>query len=172
MENHMIRPAGIGDAESIARIYNHYVLNTVATFEEQTVSVAEMAKRIEDVQSASFPWLVCERANQTVGYAYAGKWHHRSAYRYSTECTVYLDPTVRGQGLATALYEALFAILHKKQMHTVIAVIALPNEASVALHEKFGLQQVAHLKEVGFKFNRRIDVGYWQIVLQAKKWGA
>jgi L-amino acid N-acyltransferase YncA len=163
--NFVIRPAVLRDAEIIARIYNHYILNTIVTFEEQAVSAIEMGERMKAVEAASFPWLVSEQANQLVGYAYAGKWLGRSAYRYSTECTVYLDPASRGQGLGTELYDALFALLHGKQTHTVIGVIALPNEASVALHEKFGLRKVAHFKEVGFKFNRWVDVGFWQVTL-------
>jgi L-amino acid N-acyltransferase YncA len=161
----MIRSAVLRDAEVIARIYNHYILNTIVTFEEQAVSTLEMGERIKAVEAASFPWLVSERADQVVGYAYAGKWQGRSAYRYSAECTVYLDPAVKGQGLGTELYEALFTLLRGKQTHTVIGGIALPNEASVALHEKFGLRKVAHFKEVGYKFNRWVDVGYWQVVL-------
>jgi L-amino acid N-acyltransferase YncA len=162
-ENQLIRPAVLSDTEAIVRIYNHYILNTVVTFEEQAVSVIEMAERMKAVEAASLPWLVAECADQVVGYAYAGKWHGRSAYRYSVECTVYLDPAATGQGLGTELYNALFAILRCKPVHTVIGCIALPNEASIALHEKFGLKKVAHFKEVGFKFNRWIDVGYWQI---------
>lgn len=161
----MIRPAIQSDAEAVARIYNHYILNTLVTFEEQTVSPLEMAGRMKAVEGASLPWLVSEQANRVVGYAYAGKWHGRSAYRHSAECTVYLDPATRGQGLGTELYEALFTFLRGKQTHTVIGVIALPNEASVALHEKFGLKKVGHFQEVGFKFNRWVDVGYWQVVL-------
>lgn len=155
----------MGDADAVARIYNHYVLNSVVTFEEKAVPVFEITERMKAVESASFPWLVCEHADQMVGYAYASKWQGRSAYRYSAECTVYLDPAFVGHGFGTALYKALFAILRSKQVHAVVAGITLPNEASVALHEKFGLTKVAHFKEVGFKFNRWLDVGYWQVVL-------
>jgi L-amino acid N-acyltransferase YncA len=160
----MIRPAVMGDTEAIARIYNHYILNTIVTFEEQPVAAIEMAERIKAVELVSFPWLVLEQAGQVVGYAYASKWHGRSAYRYSAECTVYLDPVAIGKGLGTELYNALFTILRDMELHTVIGIIALPNETSVALHEKFGLVKVAHFKEVGFKFDRWIDVGYWQVV--------
>lgn len=161
----MIRPVAISDAEAIASIYNHYILNTVITFEEQAVSAIEIAERIKAVESASLPWLVSESSNEVVGYAYASKWHGRSAYRYSTEITVYLDPAAIGQGLGAALYADLFPILRKKQIHAVIGVIALPNEVSIALHEKFDLTKVAHFKEVGFKFNQWVDVGYWQAIL-------
>lgn len=161
----MIRAASISDGAAIARIYNHYILHTIVTFEEQTVSASEMADRIGMIESVSLPWLVSERADQIVGYAYANRWQRRSAYRYCAECTVYLDPAATGQGLGTALYNALFPILRGNGIHAVIGGISLPNEASVALHEKFGLKKVAHFEEVGFKFNRWIDVGYWQATL-------
>ena len=90
----------------------------------------------------------------------------RCAYRYSAEVTVYLDAAVVGQGLGTQLYTALFDSLRRSGCHVAIGGIALPNAASVALHEKFAMQKVAHFGEVGFKFGRWVDVGYWQLTLQ------
>ena len=158
----MIRLAAITDAASIASIYNHYVLNTVVTFEEEAVSATEMAERLAETATAGLPWLVIEQTGSVVGYAYASKWKGRCAYRFTVEATVYLAPDAGGQGHGTKLYEALFAELKKKSVHVVIGGIALPNQASIALHEKFGLQKVAHFKEVGFKFKKWVDVGYWQ----------
>ena len=165
MQNTLIRPATNADAESIVGIYNHYVENTVISFEESAVSADEMAGRIADVAAASLPWLVAERDGQVVGFAYATKWKARGAYRFSAECTVYLEPGVVGGGLGSELYEALFAELRSRQLHVAIACIALPNAASIALHEKMGMTQVAHFKEVGYKFGRWIDIGYWQCAL-------
>ena len=156
------REAAASDAAVVAGIYNHYIRETVVTFEEEPVSAAEMAGRIEEVQSASRPWLVAESDGRVVGYAYAGPWHVRSAYRFSAEITVYLAPTHVGRGIGSKLYAELFPILQARSIHAVMGGIALPNEASVALHEKFGLRKVAHFEQVGFKFNRWIDVGYWQ----------
>ena len=164
-EDAMIRAATSADAESVSRIYNHYVTDTVVTFEEETVSPPAMARRIEEVRSASLPWLVAELGGQVVGYAYANRWKERSAYRLSAEITVYLDPAHAGGGIGSRLYGQLIPILRDRRMHAIIGGIALPNAASVALHEKFGLQKVAHFKEVGFKFDRWIDVGYWQCTL-------
>jgi L-amino acid N-acyltransferase YncA len=161
----MIRPAREGDAEAIARIYNHYVLNTVITFEEEAVSTADMAGRIADVGALGLPWLVAQREGQVVGYAYATRWRRRPAYRYSVESTVYLAHDAIGQGLGTRLYEALLSRLEEQGLHVVIGGIALPNRESVALHEKLGMRQVAHFREVGFKLGRWIDVGYWQGLL-------
>jgi len=157
-----VRTATAEDAGAVARIYHHYVANTTITFEEQPVAPAEMAERIAEVPSGSLPWLVAEEAGQVVGYAYAGKWKGRCAYRYSVESSVYLDPSVTGRGIGTRLYQALLALLRDRSIHVVIAGIALPNEASVALHERQGFAKVAHFREVGYKFGQWLDVGYWQ----------
>jgi L-amino acid N-acyltransferase YncA len=164
-EECVIRTATTGDAEAIARIYNHYVASTIITFEEQAVSAEEMATRIAEIAAASLPWLVAEQDGRIVGYAYASKWKGRCAYRFSAESTVYLHPDFVGMGYGTRLYERLFAALRELGMHAVIGGVALPNAASIALHEKVGMKKVAHFSEVGFKFDRWIDVGYWQAML-------
>lgn len=161
----MIRPATPDDAEAIVRIYNHYILNTIITFEEQPVSVQEMAERLVEVAAAALPWLVAEEVGQVIGYAYASKWKGRCAYRYSVESTVYLDPQAKGKGHGTRLYEQLLALLKAHGVHVVIGGIALPNAASIALHEKLGMRQAGQFSEVGFKFEQWIDVGYWQMIL-------
>ena len=159
----MIRAASREDATAIAEIYNHYINNTVVTFEETPVAGEEIANRIAETQSANLPWLVAEdTSGQVLGYAYASKWKGRCAYRYSVEITVYLAEEATGKGLGSRLYKALFSELKQLSYHTVIGGISLPNPASVALHEKCGLEKVAHFKEVGFKFDRWVDVGYWQ----------
>lgn len=135
------------------------------TFEKELVSAAEIAQRIEDVRSASLPWLVAEQAGRVVGYAYATKWKARFGYRFSAEVTVYVAPADAGRRIGSNLYAELFPILRARGIHAVIGGIAMPNEASVALHEKFGMRKVAHFKEVGFKFDRWVDVGYWQCML-------
>jgi len=153
------------DAGAIARIYNHYVLHTAISFEEEPVSLEMMAQRIAEVRSSSLPWLVAEQQEQVVGYAYAGKWKGRCAYRHSVETSVYLDPAFVGRRIGTQLYLALLDRLLERSIHVAIGGIALPNEASVALHERVGFVKVAHFREVGYKFGQWIDVGYWQRVL-------
>lgn len=160
-----IRSAAPADRAAIASIYNHYVVDTIVTFEEEPVAVAEMGRRIDDVQTASLPWLVAEEQGLVKGYAYATKWRPRRGYRYSVEISVYLAPLEIGRGLGSKLYERLFGVLVELGAHAVIGGIALPNDASVALHEKFGMRKVAHFEQVGFKFDRWIDVGYWQRLL-------
>ena len=160
----MIRQAKQDDAKSICTIYNHYVSETIITFEEQPVSVAEMQNRIADV-TADFPWLVFEENNQIMGYAHASRWKTRYAYRYSVESTVYLMPEEIGRGIGSQLYQILIDILKKKDIHSIIGGIALPNPASIALHEKLGFKKVAHFQDVGWKFNHWIDVGYWELII-------
>jgi phosphinothricin acetyltransferase len=158
----MIRPVAATDAAAIAAIYNHYVTQTTVTFEEEPVSADEMGRRIEALTGQGQPWLVAEVDGQVAGYAYATKWHHRHGYRYSAEVTVYLGKDFGGRGLGTALYQALFPLLEANGIKSLVGVIALPNAASIALHEKFGMQKVGHLKAIGMKFGEWIDVGYWQ----------
>lgn len=162
----MIRPALPADAEDITRIYNYYILNTVITFEEQVVTSQIVVERIRQVESDSLPWLVFELSEEVIGYAYATRWKERSAYRRSVETTIYLDPAVLGAGYGSQLYNALMSDLRQRGVHAVIGGIALPNAASVRLHEKLGFHKVAHFKEVGFKFDRWVDVGYWQLTLR------
>jgi L-amino acid N-acyltransferase YncA len=160
-----IRPATRLDADRVAEIYNHYVLRTVVTFEEEAVAGAEMAARIERI-AATHAWLVCEEPDtRIVGYAYAAAWHSRCAYRLTTETTVYVAPDRHRLGVGTALYSALLATLRKQKFHCAIGAIALPNEGSVVLHERFGFGKVGQFAAVGFKLGRWIDVGYWQLML-------
>lgn len=164
----MIRSAKKADADAIAGIYNHYVSNTVVSFEESQLSGLEMALRIDKVRKFGMPWMVAEGNEGIVGYAYATKWHERSAYKHTVEVSAYLAATAHSKGWGTLLYESLFRELRNSNIHVVIAGIALPNPASVALHEKFNMTKVGHLAEVGFKFGNWIDVGYWQVHLDAK----
>ena len=160
----MLRPVHPDDASTISEIYNHYVAETAITFEEVPLAVEEMRRRILHV-TQTLPWLVCEEEGKLLGYSYAARWKERSAYRFTVEATVYLHPASTAKGRGSLLFEALLTELLKREIHCVIGGVALPNPASIALLEKFGLRQVAHFKEVGYKFGRWIDVGYWQLLL-------
>ena len=161
----MIRPAAPEDAARVAEIYNRFIAESVVTFEEQPVSTDEMRKRVTDVAAAGHPWLVAEIDGTVAGYAYAKSWHTRSAYRLTLESTIYLAPEFSGRGLGTRLYEALITAARDIPCHSLVGCIALPNPASIALHEKLGFRPVGIFKEVGWKFGRWIDVGYWQFML-------
>ncbi len=161
----MIRLATTADAAAIVGVYNYHILNTIVTFEETALSADEMAQRISQTASEGFPWLVWEEAGRVLGYAYAGRWKSRCSDRFSVETTIYLDQLALGRGIGTQLYSSLIAGLRPMEIHTVIGGIALPNAASVALHEKLGFRKAAHFHQVGWKFDQWIDVGYWERLL-------
>ncbi|MFL6708574.1 MAG: arsinothricin resistance N-acetyltransferase ArsN1 family B [Massilia sp.] len=160
-----LRDASAADAPALASIYNHYVLTTAISFEEDPVAAAAMAGRITELQADGLPWLVAERGGIIIGYAYASKWRVRPAYRFAVETSVYVAAAAVGGGAGKALYRALLARLRERGFHLAIAGIALPNDASIALHERFNFEKTAHFKEVGFKFGQWRDVGYWQLLL-------
>ena len=159
----MIRLPRPGDEVEICRIYNHYVATTIVTFDTEPASEAMMAAAMT-ANPARLPWLVCEQEGRVVGYAGASEWKSRCAYRFSVESTIYLDPGCGGRGIGTRLYGDLLGRLRAAGHHSVLGGIALPNPASVALHEKLGFEKVGQLKEVGRKFDRWIDVGYWELI--------
>jgi phosphinothricin acetyltransferase len=162
----MIRQATPADAAAIVAIYNHYVLSTTVTFEEQALTTAQMAERIAQVQSDGLPWFVLEQNGEVLAYAYATKWRVRTAYRFSVESTVYVKDGITGKGIGSQLYQQLLTELQALGLHLVIGGITLPNEKSIALHEKFGFEKCGHFQQVGFKFEQWRDVGYWQKLLQ------
>lgn len=158
----LIRDATGDDAASIAALYAPFVTDTTVTFEEVPPDATEIARRIADVQGQGLPWLVTERDGALAGYAYATPWRTRRGYRHSVEVTVYVAPAHHRRGVGRALYTALFARLEVRGVHAAMAGIALPNPASVALHEAMGMTQVAHFRETGCKFGQWVDVGYWE----------
>jgi phosphinothricin acetyltransferase len=161
---HIVRDATPADAAAIAAIYNHYVATTPISMETDPVADEEMARRIAEVQGGALPWLVLLDEGRVLGYAYASKWRARPGYRHAVESSVYVDHGQRGRGLGLALYRALLARLEGR-FHAIIGGIALPNAASIALHERLGFRQVACFPEVGHKFGAWVDVGYWQLTL-------
>jgi L-amino acid N-acyltransferase YncA len=160
----LIRPVTTDDAAQICEIYNHYVLETAITFEEESVSAAEMLRRI--TEASKLPWLVWEEGGSLLGYCYAKPWRPRSAYRYSVETTLYVRANSVGRGIGSGLYRKLIAGLGAQGIHAVIGGIVVPNEASVALHEKLGFKRTAHFREVGWKFGQWRDVEYWELILR------
>ena len=164
MEHQVIRSVHEKDAGAICSIYNHYISNTYFTFEEDVLSKHIIKERIWQV-TKHFPWIVCEIEGEIVGYAYATSWKARSAYRCTAESTVYLKQDFVGKGVGTQLYQNLIEQLRKSGFHCVLATISLPNDASIGFHRKFGFKETGIIREVGLKFNRRIDVGIYQLIL-------
>ncbi len=149
IETAIVRTAAAADVQAIAHIYNHHVLHTIVTFEEQAVAAPDIVQRMNDVEAVSLPWLLAERNGSVQGYAYPAPWHSRRSYRFSAEVTVYVTPEQTRKGLGSMLYAQLLSSLRSRQVHTALGGIAFPNEASVALHEKFGFKKVAHLRGGG-----------------------
>ncbi len=159
-----IRKASTTDAPAICGIYNHYIANTAITFETEPLTIEQMETRIADI-SAYFPYLVYEMDGLVVGYCYANTWKSRCAYLHTLETTIYIHPDYVGRGIGRKLMHSLLEGLNDIPAHALIAGISLPNEASVKLHESVGFEKVAHFKQVGWKFDRWIDVGNWELIL-------
>jgi len=159
-----IRAATTADLPALAAIYDHEALTGISTFDVEPVPQDYWRARVE----ASAPgdrFLVAESDGSVVGYAYAASYRARPAYLHTRETSVYLADGERGQGLGRALYAELLALLRADDVHTVLAVIALPNEASEALHRSFGFEPVGVLRDVGWKFERWIDTALWGLTL-------
>ena len=164
----MIRAATTGDAQQICEIYNYYIENTIITFESSRLSSDEMKERISDV-AQDFPWLVYQEEDHILGYTYASQWNKRCSYRLTAESTVYVRKGNYRRGIGRRLYTGLLNELKDRAIHAVIGGISLPNEGSRRLHERFGFEKVAHFREVGFKFGKWIDVGYWELVINSDR---
>jgi phosphinothricin acetyltransferase len=162
-----IRPVDLSDASQIAEIYNHYILTSHCTFEITPIEPGDISSRISELLDHDFPYFVSELSGEISGYAYGHEYRPRAAYRHSIEVSVYLKKGSEGQGIGSALYSKLLTEIAKQDFHAIIAGIALPNIPSIRLHEKFGFEKVAHFREVGFKFGKWIDVGYWQLKTSA-----
>lgn len=160
----MIRKATPEDVASISFIYNHYILNSTSTFEENSVDEFAILERIQS--NAQLDWWFFESDTQIVGYAYATYWKPRSAYRYTLETSIYIAPNYQKKGIGKQLYTHMIEILKSLEFRSLLAGISLPNEGSVRFHEALGFRKVGQLEKVGFKFNRWIDVGYWELNLK------
>ena len=156
-----IRQAEERDAGQIADIYNHYITNTTITFETESVSIDDMRARIRG-KIEKYDWLVAEDGGAIVGYAYYGEFRARAAYHHTVESTVYVAESMMRRGIGAALYDRLLASAGNKGFREMIAVIALPNEGSVTLHDKKGFEKVGVFSGIGRKFGNFIDVIFMQ----------
>jgi len=162
----ILRAATPGDAASLSDLYAPYVRETAVSFEVEPPDSAEMRRRIDGGKDL-YPWLVAEADAAILGYAYAGAFRARPAYRFAVETTVYARRDALGRGVGTRLYETLLAVLAAQGFTQAIGAITLPNSASVALHEKLGFRHAGTYARVGWKLGRWNDVGLWQRALGA-----
>ncbi|MDR2621129.1 MAG: GNAT family N-acetyltransferase [Dysgonamonadaceae bacterium] len=161
----MVQNVKLDDAERIAEIYNYYIENTAITFDEIPVTEEKIRQKIEEILAKGYPYIVYEEDGLLTGYAYINTWRPHSAYNITLETSIYLDVQHAGKGLGTKLYEVLIEESRKINIHSLIAVISLPNDLSRRLHEKFGFRLIGNFKETGVKFGRLIDVEFWQKIL-------
>jgi L-amino acid N-acyltransferase YncA len=152
------------DAEAIASIYAPYVTGTVISFEYEPPTAAEMGVRIERL-TKTHAWLVAEDDGRIIGYAYGCPHRERAAYQWATEVSVYVEQTHQRRGAGRALYEKLFGLLAERRYRIALGGIALPNDASVALHRACGFKRVGAYRRIGFKLGKWWDVEWWQLDL-------
>jgi phosphinothricin acetyltransferase len=158
----LIRPADEKDAAAIAAIYRHYVEQTPISFEDLAPDAAEMTRRMRGDRPGYHPWFVAEEGDRLLGYAASSPFRTRPAYRWTVETGIYLAPDAAGRGLGWELLSTLLGVLIRQGYVAAIGAIALPNDASVALHEKLGFTYAGTYRGVGFKFGEWLDVGLWE----------
>ena len=164
----VIRLADGDDAASVQEIYAPIVRDTAVSFELEIPDVSEMRRRILSTLEV-LPWLVCENDGRFLGYVYAGPHRSRAAYQWGAEVTVYIDASAQRMGVGRALYQSLLNLLILQGYRNAFAGITLPNDASVGIHESLGFQLVGVYRDVGHKFDRWHDVGWWQLPLEGRE---
>jgi phosphinothricin acetyltransferase len=157
-----IRPAVEGDLAAIEEIYDHYVRTSHATFDTEPVGAAQRREWFAEHAGGRHRIVVAVGADRVIGFASSGRYRARPGYDTTVETSVYVHPGFVGRGVGDALYRTLFDALEGEDVHRALAGIALPNAASVALHERFGFRRVAHFSEQGRKFGRFWDVDWYE----------
>ena len=164
-----VRPATERDLPHMLEIYNHYVLNSTVTFDEDRLTLKEMRTKFRDVERLGFPWLVAvSPTGMILGYAYVTPWKAKAAYRYTVEDSIYLSPAATGKGIGRALMSRMLDDATAAGIKEVIAVIADKGaDASIAMHESFGFTKIGEMGKVGFKFGRWLGTVLMQKSLKA-----
>ncbi len=157
----IVRDAMSADTEALLAIYKPFVVETAVSFELEPPSAAEFEQRIVAAQS-KWAWLVAERGDELLGYAYGSSHRSRAAYQWSVEVSAYVHGAHRRQGVGKALYARLLGVLADKGYCMAYAGITLPNEPSIRLHESLGFREVGVFRRAGRKFGRWHDVSWWQ----------
>lgn len=160
-----IRPAVEDDLSDIAAIYAHEIANSVATFDLEPPTLAYWEQRLVGQQVGDHLIVAVDTDDDVVGYSYSWSYRPRPAYNRTRETSIYLDPSVRGHGIGRVLYTALLDAMTASEVHTAVALVALPNPGSVALHKACGFEHVGTMREVGFKFDQWVDVEWYQKML-------
>ncbi|MBL8763529.1 MAG: N-acetyltransferase [Phycisphaerae bacterium] len=162
----LIRPIRESDFEPVAALTNIYIRDTAIHFAYDPVTAAEL-RELWTRQRDTYPWLAAEVDGAFAGYAKAGPWRERAAYKWTPEVGIYIEPRVHRRGVGKALYARLLECLRAQGYRSAIGGITLPNAPSVALHEALGFVKISHVARAGWKLNRWWDVGFWQVMLGA-----
>lgn len=160
-----IRNVTLQDAKSICDIYNYYIKDTIITFEDEVVSEKEIKERISKILKKGYPYIVYEEDGCVVGYAYVDNWRTRKAYDITLETSIYLDKDSIGKGIGRILYQELINKARQINIYSLIGVVSLPNEPSQKIHADLGFELIGNFKESGRKFDKLIDVEFWQLFL-------
>jgi phosphinothricin acetyltransferase len=162
----IVRDATASDASAMADIYGHNAIHGTGTFEEAPPTAPEMAARLDAVRERGMPWVVVEEDGRVLGYAYAGPYRTRSAYRYTAEDSVYVANDAQGRGVGKAALKAVIAACEAMGLRQLVAVIGdADNAGSVALHRSLGFEPCGALSNVGYKHGRWLDVVLMQKAL-------
>jgi L-amino acid N-acyltransferase YncA len=164
-----IRPAAEDDLAGILRVYNQAIEKTTAVFEYRPHTLEMRREWFKAKQAASLPVLVAGEYGAVLGFASYGPFRAWPAYKYSVELSVYVDESTRGRGIGTALVRSILAAARERDLHVVMAGITADNAVSLRLHEKLGFVEVGHIREVGYKFGRWLDLKLLQIVLEGPR---
>lgn len=161
-----VRAAEQADIPPVCAIVNEFIATSAVNFRTEPQAPDEWERDWRRLRE-HYPWLVAVEGGTVVGVAYSGPWKPRRAYDWTAESTVYVAPGAQGRGVGSALYDRLLGLLERQRYRSVVAVLGLPNEASVRFHERHGFVRVGLLADAGFKFGRWHDVGFWQRTLSA-----
>lgn len=163
--NVQIRKVQLSDVQRIKEIYNHYIANTVMTFETDVLTEEQIRARIQKY-TPQYPWYVAEVDRRVIGYAYASEFIERTAYKFTSEVTIFIDKDFTKGGAGKALLSQLIADTQALGFTALVSIIALPNTASIKLHKTFGFESVGHLKKVGYKLGKWVDIEFWELLLR------
>jgi len=158
----VVRPASVSDAADIASIYAHYVAHSTATFETDAPAAGVWSAKVAAMAERGWPFLVCEAGGEVCGYSYATQFRDRPAYARTCESSVYVREGLHGRGIGKLLMFGLIDASREAGFEQMIAVIASEGPASVALHARLGFEHAGRMRNVGFKFGKRLDTIYMQ----------
>ena len=159
--NYLIRNVSLDDSQAILDIYTPYITDSCITFETEVPTLYDFKNRIKNITKSN-PYIVYVEDEKVLGYAYASKYKDRAAYVYTVESSIYVDINSTGKNIGKLLYSELLERLKKQNINSVYACITLPNDRSIKLHKNFGFNEIGIFKEAGFKFNKWLDIVWYQ----------